>query len=184
MFVTESCLTVCDPIDCSPPGFSVHGILQARILEWVNIAFSRGSSWPRDRTQVSCIAGRIFTPRATREAPIQSAWGPINLLLDCKISDSSLVSETCVFRCLLTCNHPRGGYTAGDVLGTKALISHASTQSNHIIHLFCYGLNNSGTHLITCAYIRTAGSKVLLLSSAIPRNDFKIEFKTECIPVV
>ena len=114
----------------------------------------------------------------------KGAWGPINLLLDCKISDSSLVSETCVFRSLLTCNHPRGGYTAGDVLGTKALISHASTQSNHIIHLFCYGLNNSGTHLIICAYIQTAGSKVLLLSSAVPRNDFKIEFKTECIPVV
>ena len=52
----------------SPPGSSVHGILQARILEWVAISFSKGSSWPRDWTQVSCIAGRFFTLWATREA--------------------------------------------------------------------------------------------------------------------
>jgi len=48
-------------MDCSPPGFSVHGILQARILEWVAIPFSRGSSQPRDQTQVSHIAGGFFT---------------------------------------------------------------------------------------------------------------------------
>ena len=47
---------LCDPMDCSPPGSSVHGILQARILEWVAISFSRGSSRPRDQTQVSHIA--------------------------------------------------------------------------------------------------------------------------------
>ena len=46
---------LCDPTDCSLPGSSLHGILQARVLEWVAISFSRGSSWPRDRTQVSCI---------------------------------------------------------------------------------------------------------------------------------
>ena len=57
----QSCLTLCDPRDCSLPGSSVHGILQARILEWVAISFSRGSSWTSDRTQVSFIAGRFFT---------------------------------------------------------------------------------------------------------------------------
>ena len=51
----------CDPIDCSPPGSSVHGISQARILEWVAISFFRASSPPRDWTQVSCTAGRFFT---------------------------------------------------------------------------------------------------------------------------
>ena len=61
MKVTQSCLTLCDPTDCSPPGSSVHGILQARILEWVAISFSRGSSRPRDQTQVSYIAGGLFT---------------------------------------------------------------------------------------------------------------------------
>ena len=63
--VTQSCLTLCEPIDCSPPGFSVHGILQARILEWIAISFSRGFSQPRGRTQVSHIAGRCFNLWAT-----------------------------------------------------------------------------------------------------------------------
>ena len=67
VLVTRSCLTLCDPMDHSLPVSSVHGILQARILEWVAIAFSRGSSWPRDQTQVSCIAGRFFTIWAARE---------------------------------------------------------------------------------------------------------------------
>ena len=53
--IDQLCLTLCDPMDCSMPGSSVHGILQARILEWV--PFSRGSSQPRDQTQVSHIAG-------------------------------------------------------------------------------------------------------------------------------
>jgi len=54
----------CDPMNYSPPSFSVHGIFQARILEWVAISFSRGSSQPRDQTQVSCIADRFFTSDA------------------------------------------------------------------------------------------------------------------------
>ena len=53
--------TLCDPMDCSLPGSSVHGIFQAIVLEWIAIFFSRGSSLPRDRIQVSCIAGRCFT---------------------------------------------------------------------------------------------------------------------------
>ena len=53
VLAAQSCLTLCDPMDCSSPGSSIHGILQARILEWVAIPFSRGSSRPRDRTQVS-----------------------------------------------------------------------------------------------------------------------------------
>ena len=61
----------CDPMDCSPSGSSVHGISQARILEWVAISSSRGSSWARDQTQVSCVAGGFFTVWATREAPWQ-----------------------------------------------------------------------------------------------------------------
>ena len=56
----QSCLTLCNPMACNPPGSSVYGILQARILEWVAIPFSRGSSRLKDRTQVSCIAGRFF----------------------------------------------------------------------------------------------------------------------------
>ena len=55
------------PMDCSQPGFSISGILQARMLEWVAISFSKRSSWPRDWTQVSCIVGRRFTIWATRQ---------------------------------------------------------------------------------------------------------------------
>ena len=58
--VTKSCPTLCNSMDCSPLGSSVHGILQARILEWVAIPFTRASSWPRDWTQVCCITGRFF----------------------------------------------------------------------------------------------------------------------------
>ena len=68
MLVAQSCWTLCDPVDCPPPSFSVHEILQAGVLEWVAIPFSRGSSPPRDRTQVSCIEGRLFTIWAAREA--------------------------------------------------------------------------------------------------------------------
>ena len=65
----QLCLTLCDPIDGSPPGSPFPGILQARILEWFAISFSRRSSWPRDWTQFSYTAGRFFTNWATREAP-------------------------------------------------------------------------------------------------------------------
>ena len=65
--VTQSCPTLCDPMD-----YTLHGILQARILKWVAFPFSRGSSQPRDQTQVSHIAGRFFTSWAAREA--QEYW--------------------------------------------------------------------------------------------------------------
>ena len=68
--VTQSWPTLCDPMDCSLPGSSVHGILQARILEWVAISFSRGSSRLRDQTQISGIARRFFTIWATTEAQL------------------------------------------------------------------------------------------------------------------
>ena len=60
VLVTQSCLTLCDPIDCCPPVYSVHGILQARIPEWVAIPFSSRSSQPRDRTQVSCVVCQVL----------------------------------------------------------------------------------------------------------------------------
>ena len=66
--VIQLCLTLFDPIDRSLPGSSIHGIFQARVLEWVAISFSREYSQPRDQTWVSCIVGRRFTVWATREA--------------------------------------------------------------------------------------------------------------------
>ena len=70
--VAQSCPTHSDPMDCSPPRSSVHGTLQARILQWVAISFSRASSWPRDQTQVSYIAGWCFDLWATREVPLHN----------------------------------------------------------------------------------------------------------------
>ena len=64
MLITQSSLALCDPMDWTLKA-PVHGILQARMLEWVVIPFSRGCTWPRDSTQVSCIAGRFFTIWAT-----------------------------------------------------------------------------------------------------------------------
>ena len=69
---TQSCPTLCDPMDFNPPGSSVHGILQAKILRWVAISFSRASSPPRDRTRVPWIAGWFFTTE-----PLQHRSGPV-----------------------------------------------------------------------------------------------------------
>ena len=66
--IAQSCPTLYDPMDCSPPGSCVHWILQARILGWVAMPSTRGCSQPRDETQGSCIAGRFFSSWATREA--------------------------------------------------------------------------------------------------------------------
>ena len=74
---SQSCLTLCDPMDCSPPGSSVHGIFQAIVLERIAISFSRGSSRPRDQTLVSCIVDRRFTIWATSDTRGKSQ----NLLL-------------------------------------------------------------------------------------------------------
>ena len=76
VLVTLSCLTLCDFMDCSSPGSSVHGILQARILEWV--AFSRGSSPHRNQTWVTHIAGRLLTNWAISEAWFSTCFTKIN----------------------------------------------------------------------------------------------------------
>ena len=81
MLAAQLCLTLCDPTKCSLPGSCVHGILQARILEWIAIPFSRASSWPRDWTQVSCIVGRFFTIWATGKIHLErcSQMGKLGL---------------------------------------------------------------------------------------------------------
>ena len=79
--VAQSCPTLCDAIDCSLPGSSVHVISQARVLEWVAISFSRGSFQPRDWTQVSHNAGRRFTIWATR-----------GTVLGCNLKNNRIIS--------------------------------------------------------------------------------------------
>ena len=94
MLVTECCLTLCDPVDCSPPGSAVHGILQARILQWVAIPSSRGSSPPRDQTWVSCIAGRFyFLPSEPPGKPSPPTPSQMELLLKAVQEGTSLVVQ-------------------------------------------------------------------------------------------
>ena len=98
--VAQWCLTLCNPLDCSPPGSSVYGILQARILEWVAISFFRGSSWPRDQTPISCIS--CMTPMSpqgfssdvtslTVAPDSQFSWRPRSATLDhtCPLAEYS-----------------------------------------------------------------------------------------------
>ena len=76
MLLLQSCLTLCNSMDCSLPGFPVHGILQARILEWVDMPSSKGSSWPRDQTHmsyVSCIGRQVLLPLAPPGKPLGQA---------------------------------------------------------------------------------------------------------------
>ena len=121
--VARSCPTLCNPMGYSPSGFSVHGILQARILEWVVISFFRGSSqdpWPgidpktRDQTQVSCIAGRFFAIWATREAQSwlgNTCWiHVLSIHLDKKITANheeqiSQVNDFSAFLCMGKCKN-------------------------------------------------------------------------------
>ena len=96
---TTLCPTLCDPADYSPPGSSVHGILQARLLGWVAISSSRGFSWPRDQTHISCIAGRRFNLWATGEAPQRLRNWTLNvdfLLTNLKFTQSHLANGCCI----------------------------------------------------------------------------------------
>jgi len=70
VLVVQSCPTLCSPMDYSPPGSSVHGVLQARILEWVAIPFAVRFSRPRDWTQISCIGGRLFNHLSHQGSPL------------------------------------------------------------------------------------------------------------------
>ena len=77
--VVKPCPTLCNPMDCSPPGSSVYGISQAKILEWVAISFSRGSSWPRDWTPVFSIGRQILYHWTTKEV-LHTQYPGINCL--------------------------------------------------------------------------------------------------------
>ena len=83
LLIAQSCPTLYNPTDWRPPGSSVHGILQARAMEWILIPFSRGSSWPRDQTWVSCIAGRFFTIWATGKPYLGNRHGLIWCWISC-----------------------------------------------------------------------------------------------------
>ena len=102
-----TCTRLCDPMACSPPGSSVQRMLQARILEWVAISFSRGSSQPRDPTHVSCIAGGFFTTESPGKPPV------FNVLVtqSCPTLCDPMDSTAC--QALLSMGFSRQGYWSG-----------------------------------------------------------------------
>ena len=131
---SQSCLTLWDPTD-----YTVHGILQASILEWVGFSFSRGSSQPRNRTGISCIAGRFFTSWATREANII-------LKVKLKVIQSCLWDSLRPHRLYSPWNSP--GQNTG--VGTFPLSRGSSpprdrTQVSHIAGRFFYLLSYKGS---------------------------------------
>ena len=139
VLVAQLCLTLCGPIDCSLQGSSAHEILEARILEWVAIFFSRGSSWPRDWTLVSCITGRSFTIWATREAVSTSYWWDFPAVLK---------EYIVVFRCVRLWDpmdySPKGssvrGISQARILESVSIsFSRGSSQPRDWIPISCIG---------------------------------------------
>ena len=91
--VAQLCPTLCDPMDCSPLGSSVHGILQARTLEWVALPFSRDSCWPRYWTGASCVADGFYTDWVTRNVLWQFCQIVIHFCFILVVTESSLLNH-------------------------------------------------------------------------------------------
>ena len=148
--VAQSCPTLWDPMDWSPPGFSVHGTLQARILEWGAISFSRGSSRLRDQTRVSFIGRQILYPRATWEVPnpcshlqigkaLKLAWEPTECQRGQRHPQDILVFISVSGPAPLQ-TPPSGGFvfpTQFPFLQASRLTLHSFTQYSSLEHRLC-----------------------------------------------
>ena len=123
VLVSQSCPILWDPMDCNSSGSSVHSILQGSILEWVSIPFSRGSSWPRDQTWVSCTTSRFFTIWVTRdrsillgvlfgqEVPWENEERGVKIVL--KVKSESEVAQSCPTLCDPMCYSLSGSSVHG-----------------------------------------------------------------------
>ena len=127
--VTQLCLMLCNLMGCSSPDSPVHGILRPRILKWIAIPFSRGSSWLREQTQISCFAGRLFTIGATREA---------QYCLLISIQGQEFILQPiwhCFYQLLIFCFQPIN--SSANNLSTKTLIqAFSSVQSLSHVQIF------------------------------------------------
>ena len=126
-------LTLCDPVD-----YTVHGILQARILDWIAIPFSRGSSQPRDRTQVSLIAGEFFTSWATREVhPSRGKW---------QVERVKYLCFLCSIKCVFYLKQNLAGHLASSHVKKHPLVSNSRQRSKLIVpNRACYPKISPGT---------------------------------------
>ena len=124
----QSCPILWDPMDSSLPGSSAHGILQARILEWVAISFPRGSSWPRDQICISCTASRFFAnePPGKSIDPSMCTWRGAYfhwpLVKYCKSPNQALPSIHCGSAGVTSCSQPQTPYQDGDRLWSGAFL--------------------------------------------------------------
>ena len=158
--VSQSCLTLCDPMDCSPPEFSIHELFQARVLEWVAISFSRGSSWPRDQTGSPALwadallsepPGEPLTLLIKKKKKTKKSIGLFSFLLWYKIKGLSFqfssVPQSCPTLCDpmdcstpgLTVHHPLPEFTQTQVhwVGDAIQPSHPlSTPSRLLPSIF------------------------------------------------
>ena len=142
--VSQSCLTLCSPMDCSPPGSSVHGIFQARILDWIAVPFSRGSSQSRDQTRVSYIAGSLYC-WATREAPPNCVSVVDNSALR---SSFIILCQTLLYHIKSTKNSLRSFSEHVNFTGVQYTIIWFYRNSENIFCKF-FTLNSSKFHLPT-----------------------------------
>ena len=140
----QSCPTLHDPMDCSPPSFSVHGIFQARILEWVAISKSKGSSWHRDWSCVSCVSNwqvgssPLTLPKSEVAQSCPTLWDP----LDCSLPGSSVhgishdksTGVGCHF--LLRGIFPTRGLDLG-LLHCRQMLYHLSHQGSPLLSVVC-----------------------------------------------
>ena len=143
MLVTQSCPTLCDPRYCSPQGSSLHGILQARVLEWVAIPFSRGPSPPRDGTQISCRTCRQILYCLSYQVHRQVIFKEMNLkLLSLMKENCSLIPQPYLNICMLP--------------GTRLIFSFNDSFEEHSED--CIGDNISRIYLLCCSRTKVKSS--------------------------
>ena len=146
MLVTQLCPGLCDSMDCSPPGSSVHGILQVRILEWVAIPSSRGSSHSKDQNPVSCTAGRFFTVWAPREVHVislleenKNQWQTMDFSTDKIVITIVLVNQNWDSGGLgINTEHSPGNIIHFYGIPSVCFSRHSQMNNNNHEHLNCF----------------------------------------------
>ena len=168
MFVTQSCPTLWDPMDCSPPGSYVREILQARILEWVAMPFSRCFSWPRDRTCISCIAGIFFAVWATREALLSNKSYP-SFFEHCSAMVGTPGTNLAIGWCYELCDLEQVTLLVGispfvrfvKCLWVNACKLFGSVPGIHNIQEFYFYLYSKNQGYVICTYLKSITRRVL-----------------------
>ena len=167
-------------MDCSLPGSSVHGILQARVLQWVAIPFSRGSSHPRDWTRVSCTGRLILSHGSTREAQCFSTWA--QLVLDYHWNTTSLLSRLHP-ACKLSTHNPgtSSGWRAQWLSSGRLAVVQSLSRARLRAHGLQHGLPCPSQRPRVCSDSHPLSPCVAGVSSCVSRT---LGFMSRCHPTV